>query len=435
MTRRMRMTLWAGAGVLVAGAGLARAGDWPGLAPPMFFPVGEQPFGLAEGDFNGDGVPDLVTADTQSDAITVLLGVGDGTFEPDDVYPTGAAPRDVATGDLDGDGDVDLAVAEAVPNTVRVFLGDGEGSFADNGAFAAGTNPVDILLADFNGDGDPDAATANQLGASASVLINQGDGTFGSPAILPAGSVPESVAAGDVDGDGDLDLAAANSFSNDVSVFLNDGQGGWEAAPTIEVPDGARAVAFAPLNEDESLDMVVTVGALVGACILSGNGDGTFRHITILEPGLPTPDGLSILDFDQDGFLDIAVMSNNPQNPPDDDKVAVYLGRGGWRFAPAQFFGVGDDPTALIGADLDGDGDPDLATANRFSDDVAVLLNERPGPPEDADFNGDGVVDGTDLGLLLGNWGQEIVADLNQDGEVDGADLGLLLGAWGPVDE
>ncbi len=96
------------------------------------------PDGVAVGDFNGDGILDLVTANYLDNTVSVLLGKGDGTFAPQVTYAVGSIPRNVAVGDFNGDGKLDLAVANQGDNTVSVLLGNGDGTFAPQVTYAVG---------------------------------------------------------------------------------------------------------------------------------------------------------------------------------------------------------------------------------------------------------------------------------------------------------
>ncbi len=89
---------------------------------------------------------------------------------------TGASPLDVAVGDLDGDGLPDLVTANANANTVSVLLGDGAGGFAARSDFATGQSPWSVAIGDVNGDGRPDLAVANGSAHSVSVLMGGGAG-------------------------------------------------------------------------------------------------------------------------------------------------------------------------------------------------------------------------------------------------------------------
>jgi hypothetical protein len=148
----------------------------------------------------------------------VLLGNGDGTFQPAQNFASGS-PFSVAVGDFNGDGKPDLALANPASSSVSVLPGNGDGTFQAAQNFGVGTYPRSVVVGDFNGDGKPDLATANGLGATASVLLGNGDGTFQAAQNFPAGPGPYSVAVGDFNGDGKPDLAVADLSA--VSVLLN----------------------------------------------------------------------------------------------------------------------------------------------------------------------------------------------------------------------
>src|SRR5207249_9795951 len=105
--------------------------------------------------------------------------------------------------DFNGDGFVDIATANENVGMVSVLLGNGDGTFQPHTDFAVGVEPVSIVAADFNGDGRQDLAVANQLGpgGSTSVLLGNGDGTFKTQVVYTTGSEPGSVAAGDFNRD------------------------------------------------------------------------------------------------------------------------------------------------------------------------------------------------------------------------------------------
>src|SRR6266436_6398742 len=142
------------------------------------FTAGYDPISVAVGDFNGDGVPDLVVADRVSNNVSVLLGNGDGTFQTPVAFATGTRPQSVAVGDFNGDGKLDLVVANEGSNNVSVLLGNGDGAFQAAQNFPAGTNPQSVAVGDFNGDGKLDLAVANEGSGDVSVLLGNGDGTL-----------------------------------------------------------------------------------------------------------------------------------------------------------------------------------------------------------------------------------------------------------------
>jgi hypothetical protein len=203
------------------------------------YAAGMTPTSVAVGDFNGDGIADLVVTDSYAPGtVNVLLGNGDGSFQALVAYPAGSSATSVVVGDFNGDGIFDLAVADDDPNPtfsgVSVLLGNGDGSFHSPVRYAAGlADPRSVAVGDFNGDGIPDLAVTNypNLGGipSVNVLLGNGDGSFRGGGVYAAGASPVAVAVGDFNGDGRPDLGVANQFAGDVSLLLNDGVWGGAA--------------------------------------------------------------------------------------------------------------------------------------------------------------------------------------------------------------
>src|SRR5215472_9807957 len=180
------------------------------------FPVGNSPSTIVAADFNNDGVLDLAVTNNSDNTISVLLGRPDGTFSPQVAYPTGVLPVAIVAGDFNGDGNLDLAVTngnctpghvspigppQCSSSTVSIFLGNGDGSFQPQVTYPAGTLPASIVTADFNGDGKLDLAVANVIDNTISVLLGNGDGTFQPQVTYPAGISPGALVAGDFRGD------------------------------------------------------------------------------------------------------------------------------------------------------------------------------------------------------------------------------------------
>ena len=127
------------------------------------------------------------------------------SFAPARSYVTGRASVSVAIGDLNGDGKPDLATANSYSKTVSVLQNRGDGSFRARHDYATGRSPWSVAIGDLNGDRKPDLATAND--GTVSVLLNRGDGTFQAKLDYPTGRSSESVAIGDLNGDRKPDLA------------------------------------------------------------------------------------------------------------------------------------------------------------------------------------------------------------------------------------
>ena len=156
------------------------------LPPFQGVPVGNNPEAVAVGDLNHDGNLDFVTANVGDDTVSVVLGNGDGTFQPAAIYPVGSGPAAVVVADLNHDGNLDLVTANTGAlqpgTTVSVLLGKGDGTFGPAATYVVGSGPHSVAVGDFNHDGNLDLVTANFVSRTASVLLGNGDGTFG-PAV------------------------------------------------------------------------------------------------------------------------------------------------------------------------------------------------------------------------------------------------------------
>jgi len=180
------------------------------------------PVEVAVGDFDADSKLDVVTANSDAENVTVLLGQGDGTFGAPSASPT-TYPSGLALGDFDKSGKLDLAVGQGYAGSdVEVLLGHGDGTFATPPLTSpAGAEPFSLQANDFDGDGRLDLAVADNDANTLDVLLGVGDGTFLAPLSLTLANPPRTVVSGDFDGDGKPDLAAAAPSTASVSVLLN----------------------------------------------------------------------------------------------------------------------------------------------------------------------------------------------------------------------
>ncbi len=282
--------------------------------------AGSSFYSVAQGDFDVDGKADLALVNDSLGTVSVFFGNGDGTFQPEVSYPAGgSAPVFVTTGDFDGDSDPDLTVVNSDGN-VAILLSDGPARTFQPAAPYPGLGlPISVALGDFDGDTFVDLAAAD-LFDSIWILLGNGDGTFQLPVAHPLAGGPWSVAADDFDSDGNLDLAVALSGTGEVAILQGDGLGGFSAA-------GSYTVGSSPAS--------VVVG-----------------------------------DFDRDGQPDLAVANSG------ETTVSVLLNTSAGAspsFGSASSYGAGGYPQFVTAGDLDSDTLADLAVANAFDGNVAIL--------------------------------------------------------------
>jgi FG-GAP-like repeat len=264
-------------------------------------------------------------------------------------------------------------------------------------------HPVSLAIGDFSGDGRPDLAAASRF--SVSVLLAASRGRFRRARVYPVHGTAQSVAAGDLNGDGRPDLAVANFDRDAVSVFLARPNGTFRAAVNYHTDDGPYTVAISDLNLDGRPDLAVANWNAVTVSALLGRGDGSFLpQIRHTEPNIGNILYIAAADLNGDGRPDVAAADES-------DSVWVMLGHGDGTFGPAARYHANDTPAGVVIADLNEDGELDLAVANVNSSDVSILLGR-----------GDGTFAPTRnyrLEAPYSGTSSAAIADLNGDGRPD----------------
>jgi C1A family cysteine protease len=211
------------------------------FAPRVDLPAGNGPSGVAVGDLDGDGKPDLAVANYNSGTISVFHNlisspgvITTNSFAPRVDFPALASVYPIAIGDMDGDGKLDLVVgggpgsqAIAVYRNTSTVGSITTNSFAPGVVFAAGGWVNAVALGDLDGDGRLDIALVCQASSVFSLFKNVSTpGSFTTNSLAgrvdyAAGSNPNGVAVGDLDGDGRPDIVFANDYDNTVSIYRN----------------------------------------------------------------------------------------------------------------------------------------------------------------------------------------------------------------------
>jgi hypothetical protein len=383
------------------------------------YPAGTTPLAVATGDFNGDGAMDLAVATygnpflLDDGGVSILLGNGDGTFQPAIHVAAGKNPAAIVVGDFNGDTRADVALANTGRATVTVLLGNGNGSFQAAVDYDTGTRPIVVAIAaaDLNGDQKrdlvvasvPDFSISNTGFGGASVLLGNGDGTFQRHVDYVTGENrdtavdPRAVAVADLNGDGRADLALGGRFDDGsigpVGILVGNGDGTFQAPIVGHSTHGVPglAIAFGDFNDDDRLDLVVRFvhagnGTASDVALLLGKGDGTLSQANVINTqttGCHAGSPFSA-DFDGDGKLDIAVIGGGGPH----DGVCLFVGAGTILVFKGNGDGTVQAPISLattnawdLGAavDLNDDKAPDLITVNgvigNSDDSISVLLN------------------------------------------------------------
>jgi len=333
------------------------------------FATGRGPVAVAVGDLNGDGRPDVVTAN-QSGSISVLLR---GSRAVD--YKVGSpGPDDVALADLDGDGDLDVAAALPDTNALAISLNRGDGKLQAFRRFHAGREPSALAIGDLDGNGTADVVATSGLKGSVAVLLNRGNASFVHQTERAAGDSPTAPVIADVTGDGRPDVVFGHDTTARVTVLVGAGDGTFPHARWYATEQEATAIAVADLNGNGRPDLAVVRGC--SASVLLDRARGRFGPPRELPHGDECMQKIAAGDLDGDGRVDLVTLTRAFSGFP--ASLSVLLNRGRGRFTAAGTYeagGSGSYSGDLVIHDLDGDGWADLASVNDGSDFVAVLTN------------------------------------------------------------
>ena len=389
------------------------------------YPTGGLAGQIIAADFNGDHIPDIATVNGDTNTISILINNGDGTFRPHLDFATGPGPSGLAAVDWNKDGKMDLVVsnggAAAASQSVSILLGNGDGTFQPHHDIIGAPHANSIAVGDFNGDGNPDIATSSNSPVNA-VLVTLGNGRGGMLGLFQdtgnIGINPRppndnaflltKIVRADFNHDGKDDLyyiECCNTFvivpQGAFGVLVSNGDGSFSDHPIsgpIVPPTDLIAV---DINQDGLTDAIMPFDGChepcTGVSVAINKGDGTFGggagfQVDVENPGFQV--GGVAFDVDGDGHKDFVLVGNDTNDPafnPDHMTLIIQKQKADGTFAsPPQFAGgpsqlitvtlnapIVENPSVVV-ADFNHDGKPDLAMVSRFGGPVFVVLNTTP---------------------------------------------------------
>ncbi|MGD0338143.1 MAG: FG-GAP-like repeat-containing protein [Bacteroidota bacterium] len=348
--------------------------------------TGIYPHGITISDIDVDGKPDVVVVNWVSNTLSVLRNTsisGVVAFATKVDYATEIFPSSLAIADIDGDGKSDVVVTNYNSNTISVFRNTstmGSVSFASKVNYATGSYPIGIAIADIDGNGKPDVVVTNGEDSTISVFRNtstMGSISFASRVNYKTGSRPVDVAITDIDGDEKPDIAVINEFDNTLSIFLNTStSGSISLASKVDYTTGSDplGIAIGDIDGDGKHDVVVTnFGSNTISVFRNTSTSGSVSLASKIDyTAGNAPYGIATTDIDGDGKPDI-VVTNFGGNT-----VSVLRNTstsGSVSLASKVDYTTGNSPIDIAITDINGDGKPDLVTANYGSNIISLLRN------------------------------------------------------------
>jgi len=435
-------------------------------------------------DFNGDGHLDLAAL-TQYNGVYIYMGNGDGTFQAavgystvDPNHPNNYIASGMAVGDLNSDGKPDIAITESTG--MAVLLNHGNGTFGTATYYDSGTNAtseIGIAIGDVNGDKKNDIVITSWPNGKVLLYLNQGGGKFAVPTLVATLGVSSWLATiADINGDKKMDLVVTD-WVGEVWIFYGKGNGTFTAGPVYPLQYWEQApsnVIIADFNGDGALDIFKAGDHYWEGQVTLGRGDGTFQtnqaygwgvtgfgqnlvtadfngdgypdvafswaHSTSNVPAFgvmlgsshgalaaPTyvtyltsvcsssyPAWIATGDVNGDGKADIVATINNYQGTGCPmNEIAVFIGLGTGKFSAPVFYSTGASvqSTDVFLADVNGDGHPDIVISNADGT-ISVLLNKGKGT-----FGAAILI--SSVAALSPHLNALAIADFNGDGKLD----------------
>lgn len=384
--------------------GFINAGSF---GPQQDFSTGIRPNAISVADFDGDGLTDIATPNNHSvggfASVSVLRNISSGgaiSFGPKLDLTTGAGTYGIASGDIDGDGKPEIVSSSNFDSKISVFRNTGTSgtiSFAPKVEFGTGSAPFGIAIGDIDGDGKPDIVVINDLSSVLSVYRNTGAvGTisFAAKVDFPTLLQPEAIVLGDFDGDNKADIAFTNKSSGSFSVYRNTSTAGnISLATRVDVSVGSGnqpyGLATGDIENDSKLDIAVVINNGSGGGLHLFRNTGSPGTISLVSNTL-IPSGSSsntcyhvgISDINGDGKVDVAMTLGGSS------LIKVYQNNTSgaiYNLSAAENFTSSFAPYGIALADFEGDSKPDLAISEFTLEKISVYKS-RSGLPNISSF-------------------------------------------------
>ena len=357
----------------------------PTFHPPVDYPVGNQPGSICGADLDGDSDNDLVVINQGDTSVSVLINNGDGTFQPAVYYAAGGSPRDMVAADFIGDSQIDLAVASQFPNVISILVGNGDGTFLDTVYHVTDIpdEPLALCTGDFDDDGDNDlsvvAGAWTETPFVCAYINNFAGYDFWENSITYEDYSPYDIVSADFNGDDWDDLVVLEYHNTNVYIYLSGGMFGWFSYWWDMFDNRASdQISCADVNGDSAVDIV---GAVYGGGyeIFLGNGYGFFGAGSYIDCSGNT-DRLYVADLDDDGDPDIALTGTSI------DSVFVAVNDGSGSFSSPSAYYAGGDGDFIIAIELNGDNDTDLVVSHAGLNTISVLISGQVSGVGDSDY-------------------------------------------------
>jgi hypothetical protein len=352
--------------------------ELPSPPPDIFYKhnelkVGRGPSYLITVDLNLDGLPDLVSANSKNNTLSVLLSNGDGTFRKTLTFPVASEPTSIATGDVNRDSIPDLLVNSRGSGQFTILLGYGNGSFRKLPAVKTGKVPLAIIPADFNGDKKLDVAVTLTFDKM-EIYLGSGDGTFNKKGTYLTGSRPFSGASGDFNRDGNIDIALAtsSSASSAIRLYMGKGNGAFFMPRVIAKGLVPLALVKSDMNSNGLEDLIFTSGKGDNIHMLLSRGDGTFKKEITLSGG-GGPIALTVGHFNSDNKIDIAVANSRSSNFSLVMRVTNEL----FHYPTRDYIVNGGTPLGITSGDYNNDSMTDIAVASNAKNTIEIYLQRK----------------------------------------------------------